>query len=145
MVILARQHQQGAWRYQPENEPKKPWPEDTVVQWGVGGLVFRDEDKGGNYVTAFFEAFPKDPDTFIRGEGATVAEAEENAFAQFEKYLACPGHEFERRGYINGAGFCKHCDLFAGSIFEELPVPVDHKPSKLEKFFNTLFELDDPD
>jgi hypothetical protein len=69
------------------------------------------------YRTAFFEAFLKDPNTFIRGEGKTVAEAEAHAWAQLERIRACPGHDFETRGYTNGCGFCKHCALFMSGVF----------------------------
>jgi hypothetical protein len=67
------------------------------------------------YFTAFFEAFPRNPDTFIRGEGKTVLEAEEEAWTLFQKYSTCTNHEFEARGYENGGGFCKHCNMFSGS------------------------------
>lgn len=119
----------------------KPWPEDCGVQCGSGGIVltkptleeaFGTEEggkevieavldkkkKGGYYRTAFFEAFPKNPKTFIRGEGKTIKQAEEEAWGMYQKYLACPGHEFERRGYKNGAGFCKHCGMFASKVFD---------------------------
>ncbi|WP_195391070.1 hypothetical protein [Clostridium perfringens] len=39
------------------------------------GIVFNS--KGDCYETAFFEVYPKDPDTFIRGQGKTINEAEE--------------------------------------------------------------------
>lgn len=70
----------------------------------------------GYYRTAFFEAFPRNPDTFLRGEGKTIQEAEEKAWKQFEKLRACPGHEFEARGYENGGGFCKHCGKFGSNV-----------------------------
>lgn len=46
--------------------------------------------------------------------------AEEAAWTKFQRYLACPGpsgHEYEPRGYENGAGFCKHCGMFASDVF----------------------------
>lgn len=46
-----------------------PWPEDCFCQAGHSGVVFT---KSGHYRTAFFEAFPKNPNTFIRGEGSTI-------------------------------------------------------------------------
>jgi hypothetical protein len=95
------------------HEPCCAWPADCYVQWGSKGIVFR-RDGGKTYQTAFFEAFPQ---TFIRGEGATVADAERSAFAQFQRFQACAGHEFERRGYTNGAGFCKHCGMFKSKVF----------------------------
>lgn len=88
-------------------------------QAGDKGIVFT---KKGSYRTAFFEAFPRDPNTFIRGEGKDIIEAENDAWQQFEKIMACKQHEFERRGYRNGAGFCKHCDLFLSRAFEPLEI-----------------------
>ena len=120
-----------------------PWPEDCFVQGGSNGLVlphgsmekvFEDSKetikvlaekvgitKGAipqAYTTAFVEAFPNNPSTFIRGEGKTVEEAETDAWLQFQKVIQCVTHEFERRNYTNGAGFCKHCGLFKGKAFK---------------------------
>ncbi len=117
MPRIAEHCAPGGWRH--AGDPYTPtcaWPDDCFVQWGGNGVVLSASK--GTYRTAFFEAFPTDPATFIRGEGATVAEAEAQAFAAFERHRACPGHEFERRGYTNGAGFCKHCGLFASKAFE---------------------------
>jgi hypothetical protein len=94
------------------------WPQDCYVQWGGKGLVLCSG--GGSYVTAFFEAFPTDPPTFLRGEGATVEEAERMAFAKLQRQLGCPAHEFERGRYRNGAALCKHCGLFNSVAFEPL-------------------------
>lgn len=96
-------------------ECKKEWDEDCFVQCGDSGVVI---SKDGNYKTAFFEAFPKNPKTFIRGEGETIEEAEEKAWEQLQRYKSCTNHEFERRGYTNGAGFCKHCGLFVSNCFK---------------------------
>jgi hypothetical protein len=77
----------------------KDWPEDCFVQCGGDGIVFEEgsleetfksEDgllktiatvigsptEKKHYRTAFFEAFPKKPSCFIRGEGTTIQEAE---------------------------------------------------------------------
>lgn len=89
---------------------------DVRIQAGDRGIVFTDK-KPYSYRTAFFEAFPDEPCTFIRGEGTTIADAEKEAWRKWQRILACPGHEFERRGYKNGAGFCKHCGMFASKIF----------------------------
>lgn len=88
---------------------------DTTLQGGNSGLVLTEK---GNYTTAFVEAFPKNLRTFIRGEGKTISEAEDNAWQQYQRILNCDGHEFERRGYRNGAGFCKKCDIFQSEVFE---------------------------
>lgn len=58
------------------------WPEDCYVQCGEFGVVISDN---GNYETAFFEAFPKQPKTFIRGEGKSIEEAETQAWREFQK------------------------------------------------------------
>lgn len=87
----------------------KPWPEDCFVQSGDSGVVFRSVSKGGNYTTAFFEAFPKSPDCFIRGEGSTVEEAEKNAFDTLVRYQSCD-HDFERLN-AQGRGKCRLCRL----------------------------------
>lgn len=97
-------------------ECKKDWDDDCFCQCGGKGLVVSNE--GDSYTTAFFEVFNKNPDTFIRGEGNTVEEAEENAWNKLQIYKDCKGHEFERRGYTNRAGFCKHCGLFVSKYFK---------------------------
>lgn len=96
-------------------DARHPWPNGCYIQGGSSGLVLARD--GNHYTTAFVEAFPRNPDTFIRGEGATVADAEDAAWAKYQSYLACPGHEYEARGYTNGAGFCRHCSMFASDVF----------------------------
>jgi len=94
------------------------WPADCAVQGGTSGIVFA---RSGNYHTAFFEAFPRDPATFIRGEGATVEAAETAAWGKWQRVLHCPSggqHEYETRGYRNGAGFCRYCGLFQSGVFD---------------------------
>ena len=77
-----------------------------------------------HYRTAFFEAFPRNPNTFIRGEGKTIAEAESQAWEEYQRVAACPGHEFEARGYENGGGLCKHCGMFGSKVIAPIhPCP----------------------
>jgi len=95
------------------------WPEECSVQCGERGIVI---SPNGNYRTAFFEAFPKDPRTFIRGQGETIELAERAAWDKYQRIMSCGNHEFERRGYKNGSGFCKYCDLFKSNVFE----PSEH-------------------
>ena len=90
----------------PDYECLKPWPEDCFVQCG-----------GGNTRTAFFEAFPESPQTYIRSEAPTVEEAEAKAFAALERYAACAHPEFERRDYTNGLGFCVKCGMSKSNAF----------------------------
>ena len=119
--MIIRDHcRPGAYGNREGWEPACDWPEDCVVQWGGQGVVFEGERVRR---TAFFEAFPADPATFIRGEGADVPAAEAAAFAKFTRQRDCAGHELERRGYTNGAGICAHCGLFVSHAFEPLPEP----------------------
>lgn len=96
-------------------ECKFDWPDDCSVQCGDRGIVL---SANGSYRTAFFEAFPKDPKTFIRGQGETIEMAERAAWNNYERIVGCNSHEFERRGYKNGSGICKHCELFKSNVFE---------------------------
>jgi hypothetical protein len=102
--------------------PQHPWPEGTGVQFGVNGIVFGA--KSGPYRTAFFEVFPQDPQTFVRGEGDTPAAAEDAAWARWERIVACDGHVMERRGYRNGGGVCANCNLFVSRCFDPIS-PTD--------------------
>jgi|GEM_PF-5012352 len=94
---------------------------DSVYEWnctcqaGESGIVFSKE---GNYQTAFFEAFPKNPSCFLRGEGETIKDAEEGCWQKYQKVLAC-SHEMERRDRTDGYGFCKHCS-YSSMVFEPL-------------------------
>ena len=95
---------------------RHPWPADCFVQGGSHGLVL---SKTGNYQTAFVEAFPSSPSTFLRGEGATMEAAEDACWAQYERITACDHTAgYEARGYRNGAGFCKGCGMFASDVFD---------------------------
>ncbi|MCW3783029.1 hypothetical protein [Defluviimonas salinarum] len=91
-----------------DHVPSNAWPEDCYVQWGSRGAVLRRE--GGGYRTAFFEAFPK-AGGFIRGEGETIAAAEEKAFATFRRESAC-AHAWSRKDYTNGGTICRTCGAF---------------------------------
>lgn len=99
-----------AWKDK-DYAPRHDWPGHTLVQWGGNGLVL-----GRNpYTTAFFEAFPDKNITasggFIRGEGKTIAEAEDDAFAKFTKQSSC-NHLWGREHYTNGGQLCRHCRAF---------------------------------
>lgn len=88
------------------------------MQSGDDGLVISPR---GNYTTAFFEAFPRNPDTFIRGEGTTVGEAEDKAWEKYQRIIVCDHVDgFDRRGYRNGLGFCKKCGMSKSHAFEPL-------------------------
>ncbi len=119
------------------SEPARhPWPEDCLIQGGSRGVVFRE---GSPYRTAFVEAFPG---TFLRGEGATITEAEDACWAKYERLAACPHDQgFDRRHYVNGSGFCRRCgtwfpDRVTG--FDALPEYYEHsnRPSLMERAFS---------
>jgi hypothetical protein len=95
--------------------------------------------KPGNYRTAFFEAFPTLPPEhqgrfyhnghklegvlesrlFIRGEGATVEEAETKCWEQWQRILSCERHDLDRRKRLDGYCFCEHCGM-GGSWLQPL-------------------------
>jgi len=118
---------------------KYPWPQDCFLQGSDSGLVFEQgtlskafEDPKvahqiianpntvKHYTTAFLEAFPISPKTFIRGEGKTLEDAEDSAWEQFQRIINCKGHAFDRRGRTDSGGFCIHCKLFKSDSFEPL-------------------------
>lgn len=113
MPVIASHH---AWKDK-EHVPSADWPDDCTVQWGASGVVFSGSDVR---TTAFFEAFPAGGG-FIRGEGATITEAEANALDQHVRSAACEHHWGRRRimaegghvDYLNGGTFCRRCGGFA--------------------------------
>lgn len=100
---------------------QRPWPTDTYIQGGNNGVVLTSD--GGSYRTAFVEAFVAG--TFLRGEGPTIAEAEDACWRQYERLNACPAAPahgpFERRQYTNGSGFCTGCGTWFPRVLPELP------------------------
>lgn len=122
-------------------ESKLPWPADVGVQGGEHGVVLH-RDSSKNYGTAFVEVFPPQPEGgFIRGEGATLAEAESAAWSQYIREMACSrgeGHVFERRGYTNGAGFCTKCNGFRSGVFPELPPDPNRPKSVIEELLEAM-------
>lgn len=113
--------------------PAYPWPDDVFLQGGGHGVVY---GRDGAYTTAFVEAAPRNPDTFLRGEGPTVADAETAAWETYQRYVNCetaPEHgPWERRGYTNGAGFCGNCGMFSSRRFDPEPYA---EPSRLDRVF----------
>lgn len=88
---------------------------DARVQGGNNGLVIDSKDTTRSYRTAFVEAFIDN--SFVRGEGKTLEEADDACWAKIVKRRSCSEHEFIPRSYTNGAGFCKHCGYFASNWF----------------------------
>lgn len=97
-------------------KPTQNWGQNVELQAGYKGLVFV-RGTTQSYETCFVEAFP-DSGGFFRGEGETIEEAEFEAWTSYQKSLNCVEHEYETRGYHNGAGFCKNCDMFAVDVFD---------------------------
>lgn len=104
------------------HEAQYPWPSETVVSAG-GGIVFVRNAKPGepsSYTTLFMEVYPPGA-AFIRGEGATPEECENAAWAKYQLAVNCANgsgsHDWESRGYHNGAGFCVRCNTFASNVF----------------------------
>lgn len=113
-VVPARQLRFAHLWIRNTNEPRRQrWPAGTFVQGGDRGAVFT---RRGGYVTAFVEVGPPGGG-FIRGEGPNVECAERVAWLKYAEEAACPGHEYEPRGYTNGAGFCRHCGRFGSHAF----------------------------
>lgn len=128
-----------AWKdkdYQPHHD----WPGNTFVQWGGNGIVLGKKP----YSTAFFEAFPdKDLSTaggFIRGEGATIEEAEDNAYAKFVKQDGCT-HLWGREHYRNSGQLCRHCRAFRCNEVKEVVILGRHR-KPLEWFEAYSLEMD---
>lgn len=114
---------------------KFPWPAGMFAQGGTvhTRVVATAEDetdpdvdvyKGHKMVATgrFIEMFPQSPETFIRGEGVDFDAAEQVLWTRWSQVVGCKSptgdHEYETRGYRNGAGFCKHCDLFTSGVFD---------------------------
>lgn len=93
----------------------KEWPEGTFLQCGGSGIVIGKAP----YRTAFFEAFPKDPKTFIRGEGKTIEEAEANAWDKYQNIINCETHSFNRVGNSQTA-YCNLCFLKLTNYYKPL-------------------------
>ena len=111
------------------------WPNDCFIQGGSDGIVF---SKNGNYRIAYFEAFPKNPKCFLRGEGETLKDAEENCYKQFLKVTSCEEHKFIRsKGYHNGMGTCTKCGLMT-VVFEPEYKCVCCGKNNVKSFSNIL-------
>ena len=128
-----------AWK-DSDYTPRHDWPGDTFVQWGGAGIVL-----GKNpYSTAFFEAFPdKQASTaggFIRGEGKTIDEAEDNAFAKFQKQGGC-NHLWGREHYRNSGQLCRYCRAFRCNEVKEVVILGRHR-KPLEWYEAHSLEMD---
>lgn len=133
---IASQHQ---WKDK-DYVPRHDWPGDTLVQWGGGGLVLGKNPR----VTAFFEAFPDEKAStaggFIRGEGVTIEEAEDAAFAKFTKENGC-NHLWGREHYRNSGQLCRHCRAFRCQEIKEVVVLGRHR-KPLEWYEEHMLDTD---
>lgn len=120
MVKIAAHHIAGTPQHRlssllhpnPDYTPTCAWPDNCTVQWGHGLVP----------AVPFFEAFP--PGTFIRGQGGSIAEAEQQAFDQYQRELTCDHHwGRHRKGrgtYTNGGGWCRRCGAFRSKMFRPI-------------------------
>lgn len=106
----------------------------TFIQGGDSGIVL---GKASSYNTAFIEVFPTigEHSTFIRGEGKTVREAEENAMLKVKRTESCSQHIFTRKvngtHRTDGCGVCTECGLFSSNALDpETICFMCNKPSK---------------
>lgn len=91
--------------------PLHPWGDDTLVQWGKSSY--------GGY---FIETYP--PGTYLTGHGATLAEAEDRAWTQHQREIACSEHHWSphQPGHgerLDGYGVCLDCGRHQADV---LPV-----------------------
>ncbi|MCC3299420.1 hypothetical protein [Arthrobacter caoxuetaonis] len=87
---------------------------------GGNGIVIGFKDPAPARHTSFVECFPDG--AFIRGEGASVAEADEQCWSKLRAYLDCPGHEWVPVRPDGPAGTCSRCQTRRSDAFtpEEL-------------------------
>ena len=136
----------------------KPWPEDCFCQCGGNGVVFTDnssmgelltnpkdqqeaikavlgeESKKTHYKTAFFEAFPKNPSCFIRGEGKTIEEAEENKVAVRKDDKTIPPFVIEFPNLVGPIVQITSLSLMSPLTHEVVHVPFSLTVKKRERF-----------
>ena len=93
-----------------------PWPDGTRMQGGKQGIVISSTPGKPGYTTAFVEAFFDDPQgvgAFVRGEGETVALAEDAAWEKASAILSCKQHDWTRevngRHRTDGYAQCRIC------------------------------------
>lgn len=103
-------------------DAQHPWPSETITSAGHGVVFKRNPKEGepGSYQTLFLEVYPPGA-AFIRGEGETPEDCENAAWAKYELALHCvdhsDAHDWQPRGYQNGAGFCSRCNTFGSQVF----------------------------
>jgi len=96
-------------------ESLHPWSEHKLLQGGINGAVLVTDPTRASYRTAFVETFIDN--TFIRGEGNTLEEAENKAWHKYQARMNCEQHEWEAGTYKNGAAICRKCGTFERHVF----------------------------
>ncbi len=130
MPIIAEHHK---WKDKDHiADLRDDWPEDCYVQWGHGVVLGRDKAR----TTAFFEAFPKEGG-FIRGEGATIVEAEADAHGRFLRESAC-NHQWSRKNYTNGGCICRRCGAFQSVMKPITRIGAFRDPISIFEISNTI-------
>lgn len=103
-------------------EARHPWPAETVVSAGKGAVFVRNPKEGEphSYTTLFMEVYPPGA-AFIRGQAETPEGCENACWRKYQLALNCSdnsgSHDWEPRGYQNGAGFCSRCNTFGSEVF----------------------------
>ena len=108
-----------------EYDCKYDW--DCFCQAGEHGVVFSSK---GSYSTAFFEAFPKKPKCFLRGEGKTVEE-----IIEYSNYLIDNNQVYflvDDLNYLVKNGRLSNAAGFLGSLFKIKPILSITKEGKIE-------------
>lgn len=113
---------------------KNDWGKE-YIQGGESGLVLDGKD---SYNTAFIEVFPtiNGYSTFIRGEGKTMRDAEEEALQKVKRMEACKTHDFERKDRKDGSATCKKCKLFSSTALPPLTTCAICKTPTKKEFKN---------
>ncbi len=113
------------------------------IQGGDNGVVI-SASKGKSYATSFFEAFPTihNVKTFIRGEGSTLVEAEQDAYEKLNKKKKCKEHDWVRNdGRVerkDGYATCTKCALSGHALEPTTQCTICKSPAKLtnlDKFY----------
>ncbi|KAB8035807.1 hypothetical protein GCL60_16390 [Silvanigrella paludirubra] len=110
-----------AYNYYFDYESKiDTWPEGTsIVPHEDHKTSIYDKEKDDYIINDYyFEIYSKNPDSYFCSPSAkTLEEAEKLGYKKFQEYVNCIEHEFERRNYTTGVGYCKHCNLFKSEAF----------------------------
>ena len=94
-------------------ECQYPWPSMFIQGCDSSDL------KNGSLLKAFVECFPEEPSCYLRGEGATLAESEQNCWAWYQRVVDGHEHIWDSRGREDGYGYCSTCHVGMSDV---LPV-----------------------